>query len=35
MIQAVAAVVHGGSSPAEAHELYRQLREGRALARAT
>ena len=32
MIQAVAAVVHGGSSPAEAHELYRELVEGRALA---
>jgi putative autoinducer-2 (AI-2) aldolase len=32
MIQAVAAVVHGGSSPAEAHEFYRELVEGRALA---
>jgi len=32
MIQAVGAVVHGGSTPAEAHELYRQLREERALA---
>jgi putative autoinducer-2 (AI-2) aldolase len=27
MIQAVAAVVHGGSSPQDAHELYRELRE--------
>jgi putative autoinducer-2 (AI-2) aldolase len=27
MIQAVAAVVHGGSSPEDAHELYRELRE--------
>ena len=32
MIQAVGAVVHGGSTPAEAYELYRQLREERALA---
>src|SRR6266508_6524666 len=30
MIQAVAAVVHGGSSPGEAHDLYRELRDGRA-----
>jgi 3-hydroxy-5-phosphonooxypentane-2,4-dione thiolase len=29
MIQAVGSVVHGGSSPAEAYELYRQLREER------
>src|SRR3954447_8123981 len=35
MIQAVAAVVHGGSSPEEAHELYRELREGRALAQSS
>ena len=35
MIQAVAAVVHGGSSPEEAHELYRDLREGRALAQSS
>ena len=32
MIQAVGAIVHDGSTPAEAYELYRQLREERALA---
>jgi len=32
MIQAVGAVVHGGSNPAAAYELYRQLRVERALA---
>ncbi len=35
MIQAVAAVVHDGSRPDEAHELYRDLREGRALAQSS
>ena len=28
MIQAVASVVHGGASPGDAHDLYRELREG-------